>query len=166
LEKLFDTIKIIKALTPYLYAYNNCTIVVYVDDLIISGSNVEEVAELKNIIKELFVYTDAGAMKETLGVLFERRDDDAFELSQRQYLLNILQRFGMEDCKPCATPCMPKNTIDEASTDMSYTTFPFREVAGSLLYLATCTRPDIPFTVGIMGRAMAAPSAQDVVAVK
>jgi hypothetical protein len=99
-------------------------------------------------------------------VLFERRDDDAIVLSQRQYLLNVLQRFGMEDCKPCATPCMPKKTIDEARTDMSFITFSFREVVGSLLYLATHTHPDISFTVGMLGRAMAAPSAQGVVAVK
>jgi hypothetical protein len=166
LEKMFDTVKIIKAPTPCLYAYNNCTIVVYVHDLITSGPNVEEVTELKNIIKGLFVCTDAGAMKEHLGVQFERRGDGAFVLIQRHYLLDVLQRFGMEDCKPCATPCMPKKTIDEASTDMSYKTFPFREAVGSLLYLPTHTRPDISFTVGMLGRAMAAPSAQDSVAVK
>jgi Reverse transcriptase (RNA-dependent DNA polymerase) len=163
---MFDTVKIIKAPTLCLYEYNNCTIVVYVDDLIISGPNVEEVTEAKNIIKGLFVCTDAGAMKEYLGVLFERREDGAFLLRQRQYLLNVLQRFGMEDCKPCATPSVPKKTIDEASNDMSCSTFAFREAVGSLLYLGTHTRPDISFTVGILGRAMAAPSAQDFVAVK
>jgi Reverse transcriptase (RNA-dependent DNA polymerase) len=163
---MFDTVKIIKAPTPCLHAYNNCIIVVYVDNLVISGPNVEDVTELKSIIKGLFVCTDAGAMKEYLGVLFKRREDGAFVLSQRQYLLNVLQRFGMENCKPCATPCMAKKLIDEARTDMSYTAFPFREAVGSLLYLATHTRPDISFTVGMLGRAMAAPSAQDVVAVK
>jgi hypothetical protein len=101
-----------------------------------------------------------------LGVLFERRDDGAIVLSQRQYLLNVLQRFGMEDFKPFATLCVPKKSIDEASTDMSYTTFSFREAVGSLLYLATHTRSDISFTIGMLGRAMAAPSAQQVVAVK
>jgi hypothetical protein len=101
-----------------------------------------------------------------LSVLLELRDECAFVLSQRKYLLNVLQRFGMKDFKPCVTPCMPKKKIDEASTDMSYTTFPFREAVGSLLYLATHTRPDIPFTVGMLGHFMAAPSAQDVVAVK
>jgi hypothetical protein len=163
---MFDTANINKAPTLCLNAYNNCTIVVYVDDLIISGPNVEKVTELKNIIWGLFVCTDAGAMKEYIGVLFERRDDGAFVLSQRQYLLDELQHFGMEDCEPCATPCVPKKTIDEASTDMSYTTFPYREAVVSLLYLATHTRPDISFIVGMLGRAMVAPSAQDVVAVK
>jgi Reverse transcriptase (RNA-dependent DNA polymerase) len=34
LDKMFNTVNIIKAPTPCLYAYNNCTIVVYVDDLV------------------------------------------------------------------------------------------------------------------------------------
>jgi hypothetical protein len=58
--------------------------VVYVDDPIISGPNDKEVTELKNIIKGLFLCTDAGAMKEYLGVLFEPRDDGSFVLRQRQ----------------------------------------------------------------------------------
>jgi hypothetical protein len=120
----------------------------------------------RNVLVSIFVCMDASAMKKYLGVLFERHDDVTFVLSQSQYLLNVLQRFGMEDCKPCATPCMPTKTIDEASTDMSYKTFSFRKAVDNLLYLATHTRPDISFTVGMLGRAMAAPSAQDVVAVK
>jgi hypothetical protein len=55
LEKMFDTVKIIKAPTPCLYVYKNCTIVVYIDDLVISGPNIEEVTELKDIIQGLFV---------------------------------------------------------------------------------------------------------------
>jgi hypothetical protein len=163
---MFDTVKIFKAQTPCLYAYKACNIVVYVNDLILSGPTFEEVTELKNITKGRFVCTDAGAITEYLGVLFERRDDGTFVLSQRQYLLNIIQRFGMDECKPCATSCVSKKTIDEASTVLSYTTFPFPEAVGSLLYLATHTRPDISLTVGMLGRAIAAPSAQDVAAVK
>jgi Reverse transcriptase (RNA-dependent DNA polymerase) len=55
LDKVFDTVKIIKAPTPCLYAYKNCTILVYVDDLMINGPSFEEVTERKNIIKGLFV---------------------------------------------------------------------------------------------------------------
>jgi hypothetical protein len=61
---------------------------------------------------------------------------------------------------------VPKNTIDEASTGMRYTTYSFREAVSSLLYLETDTRPDISSTVGVLGRAMASPSALDVVAIK
>jgi hypothetical protein len=61
------------------------------------------VTELKNIIKRLFVCTDAGAMKEYIGVMFVRRNDGTFVHSQRLYLLNIFQRFGMDECKPCCS---------------------------------------------------------------
>jgi Reverse transcriptase (RNA-dependent DNA polymerase) len=104
LEKMFDTVKIIKAPTPCLFAYNNCIIVVYVHDLIISGPSVEDVTELKNIITGLFLCTDAGAMKEYLGVLFERHDDGAFVLSQRQYFLNVLKRFGIGRLQAVSNP--------------------------------------------------------------
>jgi hypothetical protein len=70
LEKMFDTVKIIKASTSYLYAYKNRTIAVYVDDLLISGPSFEEVTELKKIIKGLFVCTEPSAMKEYLSLLF------------------------------------------------------------------------------------------------
>jgi hypothetical protein len=93
-------------------------------------------------------------------------DNDTFALSQRQYLLNILQRFGMDDCNPCATPCVPKKMMDAQNADTIDATFPFREAVRSLLYLSTHTRSDISFAVGMLGRAMAAPSAQNVVAVK
>jgi hypothetical protein len=85
LKRVVDTVKIIKAQTPCLYAHNNCTIVVYVEYLKISGPSVEEITELKSNIKGFFVCTDAGAMKDFLGVLFDRRDDGALVLSQRQY---------------------------------------------------------------------------------
>jgi hypothetical protein len=101
-----------------------------------------------------------------LGVLFERCDDGAFVLSQRQYLLNGRQRFGIDGCKPCATPCAPKKAIDGAIIDMNYASFPYCEAVGILLYLSTHTRSDISSTVGMLGVAMAAPSAQDAVAVK
>jgi hypothetical protein len=123
----------------------SCKIVVYVDDLIVSGPSFEQVTEPKNIIKGFFVCRIAGPMKEYLGVLFELRDDGTFVLGQRQYLLNILQLVGMKDCEPCSTPCVPKKMTDAEYTDTLDITFPFREVASSLLYLSTHTRPDISF---------------------
>jgi hypothetical protein len=72
----------------------------------------------------------------------------------------------MDECKPCETSCVPKKMMDAHNADTIDETFPFRKAVGSLLYLTTHTRPDIYFAVGILGRAMAAPSAYNVVAVK
>jgi hypothetical protein len=105
-------------------------------------------------------------MKEYSVVLLERRDDGKFVLSQRQYLLNVLQRFGIKECKTCATPRVLKKAIDGAIAETSYATSSYREAVGSLLHLSTNTRPDISFTVGMLGHAMATPSAQDIVTVK
>jgi hypothetical protein len=72
----------------------------------------------------------------------------------------------MDECKPCATPCVPKKMMDAQNADTIDATLPFREAVGSLLSLSTHTRLDISFAVGMLCRAMDAPSAHDVVVAK
>jgi Reverse transcriptase (RNA-dependent DNA polymerase) len=140
-------------------------IVVYVDDRVISGPTLTEVETVKAVIKSSFSCTDAGELKEFVGMRFQRRDDGAFVLSQAQYLKYVLERFGMQDSKPCQTPANLKINPDPVYGLLD-SSFPYREAVGSLLYLATQTRPDISHTVGVLGRAMAAPKVSDVTAVK
>jgi hypothetical protein len=113
----------------------------------------------------MFSCTDAGELKEFLGVRFQRRDDGAFLLSQAQYLKNVLGRFRMQNSKPFQTPANLKINLDPVDGLLD-SSFPYREAVGSLLYLATHTRPDISHTVGVLGRAMATPNVSDVTAVK
>ena len=66
-------------------------------------------------------------------------------LSQRQYMLDILDRAGMADCKTCSTPVdtNPKLAADGPSVQDASD---FRSLAGALQYL-TFTRPDIAYAV-------------------
>ncbi|GBO14045.1 hypothetical protein AVEN_157310-1 [Araneus ventricosus] len=65
-------------------------------------------------------------------------------LDQEEYIDKILKRFNMSSCKPCSTPLESKCTsADFANSELFEG--PFRELIGSLLYLAVTTRPDILF---------------------
>ena len=87
---------------------------------------------------------DLGELHHFLGMEVQCTGDGLF-LSQRQYMIDILNRAGMADCKPVSTPvdCNPKLSADgvpvQDATD-------FRSLAGALQYL-TFTRPDIAYAV-------------------
>lgn len=66
-------------------------------------------------------------------------------LSQRQYMLDILDRAGMRDCKPCTTPVDINPKLSTDGDPVSDAT-DFRSLAGALQYL-TFTRPDISYAV-------------------
>ena len=88
--------------------------------------------------------TDMGPLHHFLGLSVKRRADSLF-LSQRQYMLDILDRAGMSGCKPCSTPV---DTHAKPSADGVSVADPtqFRSIAGALQYLAF-TRPDIAYAV-------------------
>jgi hypothetical protein len=75
----------------------------YVDDLVIIGSNVNLILDLKKQLAYTFERTGIGLLHFFLGIEVLQMDNGIF-ISQPKYVLNILHEFGMEDCKPCATP--------------------------------------------------------------
>ena len=87
---------------------------------------------------------DLGELHHFLGMHVQRCGDGL--LSQRQYRLDILDRAGMAECKPCSTPVdtNPKVTATDGApvADAS----DFCSLAGALQYL-TFTRPDISYAV-------------------
>jgi hypothetical protein len=68
-------------------------------------------------------------------------------ISQTKYIIEMLKRFGMEDCKPVTTPmqtsCKLRKDDDSKSTDQRK----YRSMIGSLLYVTT-SRPDVMQVVG------------------
>lgn len=70
-------------------------------------------------------------------------------MHQKGYINDILNRFGMSECNPVSTPIDPnvKLTPPEDISNPEADILLYRELIGSLTYLATTTRPDIAFAV-------------------
>jgi histone deacetylase 1/2 len=120
---------------------------VYVDDIIISNSSEDLVnALLKDLEKDLAI-KDLGALHYFLGIEVKRSKGELL-LTQERYAKDILQRVGMEACKPIGTPL---STIERLSISDGDRLGPndstkYRSIVGALQYL-TLTRPDISFSV-------------------
>ncbi|GJW10403.1 ribonuclease H-like domain-containing protein [Tanacetum coccineum] len=97
---------------------NFVALLVYVDDIIITGNNVDEIEKFKKYLNTKFMIKDLGKLKYFLGI--EVIDTDrGLCLSQRKYCLDLLSDFGLLACKPSAIPLEQNFTItnEPSSTD-------------------------------------------------
>ena len=74
----------------------------YVDDIVLTTSSTSFLQHIILALRWEFSMIDMGPLHHFLGVTVQRPDDSLF-LSQRQYMLDILDRAGMRDYKPCST---------------------------------------------------------------
>ena len=88
--------------------YNSCIIllVVYVDDIVIIGSDSKGILSLKSFLHSQFYTNDLGMLKYFLGVEVMRSKQEIL-LSQRKYVLDMLSEIGKLGAKPCSTPMTP-----------------------------------------------------------
>lgn len=86
-------------------------------------------------------------------------------MSQTTYVEKILNRFDMQDCRTRETPCDQNLDYSEEAPKM-VDVKKYREAVGSLIYLTTCTRPDLCFVVSKLSPHLAHPSEEHWVTVK
>eukprot|EP00253_Pinus_taeda_P004507 PITA_04507 len=120
-------------------------VVVYVDDLIITGSSAHLMHGIKQDLCRTFDMTDLGLLHYCLGVEVWQTENHIF-LSQSKYAKNLVDRFRAQDCKPATTPMEPGLKRSAQSSSLPVDETLFRQLVGSLIYL-TATRPDISFAV-------------------
>ncbi|GKB81810.1 ribonuclease H-like domain-containing protein, partial [Tanacetum coccineum] len=90
-------------------------LLVYVDDIIITGNNVAEIKKFKVFLKSKFMIKDLRKLKYFLGI--EVIDTDkGICLNQRKYALDLLSEYGMLACKPVDTPLLSKLVISNEPT--------------------------------------------------
>ncbi|XP_021763640.1 uncharacterized protein LOC110728272 [Chenopodium quinoa] len=120
-------------------------ILVYVDDLLISRDNEDEVMRLKKGLNEAFTIKDLGEMRYFLGIEVARNSKGTV-MNQRKYILDILKSTGMEGCKPTKFPFPKGIKLSIEQGELIEDPEIYRRIVGKLLYL-NLTRPDISYSV-------------------
>ncbi|GKV08051.1 hypothetical protein SLEP1_g19738 [Rubroshorea leprosula] len=139
-------------------------VLVYVDDLIVTGDDIEEILQTKENLSVRFQMKELGELKHFLGLEVDRTKEGIF-LCQQKYASDLLKKFGMLECKPISTPMeMNARLCSHKGKDLTSATM-YRKLVGSLIYL-TLSRPDISFAVGVVNRFMQNPKKSHLEAVR
>lgn len=139
-------------------------ILVYVDDILVTGNDTNVIQQMLNSFANRFSVKDHEELHYFFGIE-AKRSQNGLLLSQRRYILNLLERTNMTGAKPVSTPIAtsPKFSL-RSGTSLSDPT-QYRQVVGSLQYLAFA-RPDLSFAVNRMSQFMHAPTTDHWSAVK
>lgn len=120
-----------------------CYMLLYVDDLLIVCNDEHLIQTIKRLLTTEFDMTDIGNVNTFLGMHIERdQENGIIRFGQKQYLSKVLTKFGMNDCKPVATP-IEKGlhlNIDRVNNNADV---PYRELIGCIIYATQTTRPDL-----------------------
>ena len=96
-------------------------IALYVDDLLLLANSLAGLSALKRDLSKRFSMTDLGEAHYILGIQIDRnRAARTLSISQREYVHKVLQRFGMPDCKPAATPLSPSVQLTKADSPLPH----------------------------------------------
>ena len=153
---------------PCLYhdANNNLLLLLYVDDVLLACSSRERLDTISRTMAEKFKVSSMGEIDTYLGIKIEREGRNcAIHLSQEKYIEKIGTKFDIRADGRTDTPLQTNWYINheeelqnQSSDDEEYVKgFPYREMIGTLLFLAICTRLDIAYAVGYLSRYLSKP---------
>ena len=91
----------------YVKSFDNSYLILllYVDDMLIAGSSIEEINNLKKQLSKQFAMKDLGAAKQILGMRIIRdKANGTLKFSQSEYVKKVLSKFNMNEAKLVSTP--------------------------------------------------------------
>ena len=136
-----------------------CIIVLYDDDMLLASNNMGMIFETKQFLSKNFDVKDLGEASYVVGIEIHRdRSHELLGLSQKNYIEIVLKRFNMQNCSSSVAPIVkrdlfcelkcPKNDLDKKQMEK----IPYASIIGSIMNAQVCTRPDIAYVVGMLGR--------------
>ncbi|CAI7910796.1 unnamed protein product [Closterium sp. NIES-54] len=132
-------------------------VLVYVDDLVFATADTEALAHVKSELQKRHTCTDLGEMTSYLGLRITRdRAQCTITLTQSHMVQQVLQRFGFTYSSPQSTPLPTGHSLSAPPSDESVEpSGPYPELVGCLMYLMTCTRPDLAYPLSLPARYVA-----------
>ncbi|RVX07421.1 Retrovirus-related Pol polyprotein from transposon RE1 [Vitis vinifera] len=129
-------------------------LLIYVDDILITGNDPVSIATTKNFLHSHFHLKDLGDLKYFLGIEVSASKNGIF-ISQRKYALEIIEDAGLLGAAPIDTP-MERGLKLSDKSDLLKDQGRYRRLVGRLIYL-TVSRPDITYAVHVLSRFMHQP---------
>ena len=131
---------------------SNVVILVYVDDIVVFARDETVLRDLIDEFSAIFEITDLGKITKLLGVNFDRQDNEIM-IHQVDYIDNLCQEYNIFPNSLVKVPLHVGESFQRPiSDDERETEFPYRSLVGSLLFLATRTRPDLLFPIILLSQ--------------
>lgn len=127
-------------LFSYVKGNKSVRVLIYVDDLILTGNDPTMMSKFKVYLSKCFKIKDLGRAKYFLGIEIARGAEGMF-LSQRKYALDIVAEAGLLGCKPVSTPMEQNHKLLSNAGPYYKNPARFRQFVGKLVYLSI-TRPE------------------------
>ncbi|XP_059629524.1 uncharacterized mitochondrial protein AtMg00810-like [Cornus florida] len=127
-------------------------LIVYVDDMVVTGNDPEEMKALKKYLSREFEMKDLGPLRYFLGIEVSQSNKGIFT-SQRKYALDLLQEISMTACQPAETPVEEGLKLCVESNPVPANKGRYQRLVGRLMYLAYM-RPDLAYALSIVSQFM------------
>ena len=130
-------------------------IVIYADDLIIGGKNLDAIWDVITLLQKYFDMKDLGELRYFLGIEMVCTPEGIW-LSQRQYVLNMMSKYVMDDCKPILVPLDQNGKVNVDTSVVLEDPAMYGKMVGSLVY-ATMSKPNLSYPIGLVSQFMQVP---------
>ena len=116
--------------------------IIWIDDVLIACNDLYVLDDFKNNLSQKFRMKDLGELSWFLGIKFDQTDN-CITMNQSKYISKMLHGFNMNDCHPKPSPCVATATNFDIADSKAYNQKLYQEIIGSLIYVMSCTWPDI-----------------------
>ncbi|CAI7769130.1 unnamed protein product, partial [Closterium sp. NIES-53] len=132
-------------------------VLVYVDDLVFATADTEALALMKSELQKRHTCTDLGELRNYLGSQITRdRARRTITLTQSHMVHHVLQRFDFQYSSPQLTPLSTSHSLSAPPSDECVEpSGSYPELVGCLMYLMTCTRPELAYPLSLLARYVA-----------